>query len=75
MGNLGGLHVSRRGRARKRRVRPDLVAGVPEFIDMGDGWIWNVADIEIVVGLTGGLVSVAVSALSVYVREKLTAAP
>ncbi|HEY2778322.1 MAG TPA: signal peptidase II [Gaiellaceae bacterium] len=45
--------------------------GVPDFIDMGDGWIWNVADLEIAIGLSGGIVSVAVSALGVYVREKL----
>jgi hypothetical protein len=45
--------------------------GVPDFIDMGDGWIWNVADVEIALGLSGGIVSVAVSALRVYAREKL----
>ena len=45
--------------------------GVPDFIDMGDGWIWNVADLEIALGLSGGIVSVAVSALGVYAREKV----
>ena len=45
--------------------------GVPDFIDMGDGWIWNVADLEIAVGLSGGILSVAVSALGVYAREKV----
>lgn len=46
--------------------------GIPDFIDMGDGWICNVADLEIALGLSGGLVSVAVSALGVYAREKRT---
>ena len=45
--------------------------GVPDFIDMGDGWIWNVADLEIAIGLSGGLVSVAVSAVGVFGREKV----
>ena len=46
--------------------------GTPDFIDMRDGWIWNVADFEIALGLTGGLLSVAVSAFGVYVSEKIT---
>ena len=45
--------------------------GVPDFIDMGGGWVWNVADLEIALGLSGGILSVAVSALEVYVREKV----
>jgi hypothetical protein len=45
--------------------------GVPDFIDMGDGWIWNVADLEIAIGLSGGLVSVVVSAVGVFGREKV----
>ena len=45
--------------------------GVPDFIDMGDGWVWNVADLEIAVGLSGGILSVAVSALGVYAQEKV----
>ena len=45
--------------------------GVPDFIDMGGGWISNVADLEIAVGLSGGILSVAVSALGVYAREKV----
>ena len=45
--------------------------GVPDFIDVGDGWVWNLADFEIGVGLTGGILSVAVVAVGVYAREKL----
>lgn len=71
MGRRGGLRAARRRRTRKRRVGADLVARVPDFIDMGDGWIWNVADLEIALGLSGGIVSVAVSALGVYAREKV----
>jgi lipoprotein signal peptidase len=46
--------------------------GVPDFIAVGDGWIWNLADFEIGMGLTGGIVSVAVAAIGVYTREKLS---
>jgi lipoprotein signal peptidase len=46
--------------------------GVPDFIDF-NGWIWNLADFEIGVGLTGGILSVAVIAAGVYAREKLAA--
>jgi len=42
--------------------------GVPDFIDVR-GWVWNVADFEIAVGLTGGILSLGVSALVVYTRE------
>jgi hypothetical protein len=42
--------------------------GVPDFIAVS-GWVWNVADFEIAIGLTGGILSVAVSALLVYGRE------
>jgi hypothetical protein len=45
--------------------------GVPDFIDLGGGWIWNVADLEIAVGLSGGIGSVAATALAVYAREKV----
>ena len=45
-------------------------SGVPDFIDVGDGWVWNVADFEIAVGLTGGLLSVGGSALAAYVGAK-----
>ena len=42
--------------------------GVPDFIDLR-GWVWNVADFEIAIGLTGGISSLGVSALVVYTRE------
>lgn len=42
--------------------------GVPDFIDVR-GWVWNVADFEIAIGLTGGILSLGVSALVVYTRE------
>jgi Signal peptidase (SPase) II len=44
--------------------------GVPDFIGVGDGWFWNVADFEIAVGLTAGILSVGVSALLAYLREQ-----
>lgn len=43
--------------------------GVPDFINVGDGWVWNLADFEIAIGMTGGILSVAVSAIVLYVRE------
>lgn len=45
--------------------------GVPDFIDVHGGWVWNVADFEIAIGLAGGILSVAVSAVVVYTREKI----
>jgi lipoprotein signal peptidase len=45
--------------------------GVPDFIDVRGGWVWNVADFEIAVGLTGGILSVAFSAVVVYTRERV----
>ena len=42
--------------------------GVPDFIDVR-GWVWNVADFEIAVGLTGGILSLGVTALVVYTRD------
>jgi lipoprotein signal peptidase len=45
--------------------------GVPDFIAVS-GWVWNVADFEIAIGLTGGILSVAMSALLVYGREAST---
>ena len=49
--------------------------GVPDFIHMYSMSrdVWNVADFEIALGLTGGIVSIAVSALIAYVRERLRA--
>jgi lipoprotein signal peptidase len=53
-------------------VSPLLWArGVPDFIDVRGGWVWNVADFEIAIGLTGGLLSVVFSAIVVYTREKV----
>jgi lipoprotein signal peptidase len=46
--------------------------GVPDFIDVQGGWVWNLADFEIAVGMTGGILSVAVTALVVYAREAAT---
>lgn len=45
--------------------------GIPDFIDVGGGWFWNLADFEIAAGMTGGLVSVGLSAFVLYGREKL----
>jgi Signal peptidase (SPase) II len=46
------------------------VRGVPDFIAVR-GWVWNIADFEIAVGLTGGILSLGVSALVVYTREQV----
>lgn len=43
--------------------------GVPDFIAVGGGWVWNLADFEIAVGMTGGILSVGISAVVVYARE------
>ena len=45
--------------------------GVPDFIHVSGGWVWNVADFEIVVGLLGAAASVVVSAVAAYVRHRL----
>jgi hypothetical protein len=45
--------------------------GVPDFIDVSGGWVWNVADFEIAIGLAGGILSVGFSALFVYARERV----
>ena len=46
--------------------------GVPDFIHVSGGWVWNVADFEIVIGMTGGILSIAVGAMFVYAREART---
>lgn len=46
--------------------------GVPDFLHFGS-WIWNVADFEIGIGLTGGVLSIGVTAVVAYVRERLAA--
>jgi hypothetical protein len=54
-------------------VSPLLWArGVPDFIAVSGGWVWNVADFEIALGLAGGILSVAFSAVAVYARERIT---
>jgi lipoprotein signal peptidase len=45
--------------------------GVPDFIEVSGGWVWNVADFEIAIGLAGGILSVAFSAVVVYTRERV----
>ena len=45
--------------------------GVPDFIDVSGGWVWNVADFEIVIGMAGGLLSVVVGACFLYVHKAL----
>jgi lipoprotein signal peptidase len=44
--------------------------GVPDFVTMGRE-VWNIADFEIGVGLTGGIASIAVAALFAFARERL----
>jgi hypothetical protein len=46
--------------------------GVPDFIHL-PSYIWNVADFEIGIGLTCGILSIGVTALVAYVRERLAA--
>jgi hypothetical protein len=45
--------------------------GVPDFIHVGGGWLWNVADFEIVFGLLGTALAVVGSAVVAYVRGVL----
>ena len=44
--------------------------GVPDFIRMSDGWVWNVADFEIVFGLLGTAASIVVAAMLAYARGR-----
>ena len=48
--------------------------GVPDFIHT-PAYVWNIADFEISFGVTGGILSVAVAALSAYVRERRVPPP
>ena len=48
--------------------------GVPDFIHTPSPDIWNLADFEIGIGLTGGILSMAVAAIITYVRERRTPA-
>jgi hypothetical protein len=43
--------------------------GVPDFIHT-PAYVWNLADFEISFGVTGGLLSVVIAALSAFVRER-----
>lgn len=43
--------------------------GVPDFIHTPTH-VWNLADVEIGLGLTGGIVSVGVAAMAAYVRDR-----
>ena len=47
--------------------------GVPDFIHSPSPDIWNVADFEIAIGLTGGIISMAIAAIIVYARERRAA--
>jgi len=44
--------------------------GVPDFIHLSGGWVWNLADFEIVLGLLGAAVSVLVNGVIAYVRSR-----
>jgi lipoprotein signal peptidase len=46
------------------------VRGVPDFIHLSDGWVWNVADFEIVLGLLGAAVSVVANGVIAYARSR-----
>jgi len=43
--------------------------GVPDFIHTPTH-VWNLADVEIGLGLTGGILSIGVAALSAYLRDR-----
>jgi hypothetical protein len=47
--------------------------GVPDFIRPGGDFIWNVADFAIGIGVTGGVIAIAATALLAFARERLTA--
>jgi hypothetical protein len=50
-------------------VSPSIWAqGVPDFLAVSREWVWNLADFEIVVGLLGGVASIAVNAAFAYAR-------
>ena len=42
--------------------------GVPDFIHVSGGWVWNLADFEIVLGLLGAAASTAAAAVLAYAR-------
>jgi hypothetical protein len=49
--------------------------GVPDFFNVAGDEYWNLADFEIAIGLTGGIVSIAATAILAYVRERLNPVP
>jgi hypothetical protein len=44
--------------------------GIPDFIRPGGDHVWNLADFAIGLGLCGAILSIAVSALIAYLRER-----
>ena len=48
--------------------------GVPDFIHT-PAYVWNLADFEISLGVTGALLSVVVAALAAFVRERRVPPP
>lgn len=48
--------------------------GVPDFLQPAGNEFWNLADFEIAVGLTGGIVATAAAAVLAYVRERIATA-
>jgi len=44
--------------------------GVPDFLFLGND-VWNVADFEIGIGLSGGIISIAITAIVAFARERL----
>ncbi len=48
--------------------------GVPDFIHT-PAYVWNLADVEIMLGVVGGLLSVVVAAIAAFVRERRLPAP
>jgi hypothetical protein len=47
--------------------------GVPDFIRPRGDFIWNIADFAIGLGLSGGMIAIAATALLAFVRERLAA--
>lgn len=44
--------------------------GIPDFIRPGGDHVWNLADFAIGLGLSGAILSIAVTALIAYLRER-----
>ena len=45
--------------------------GVPDFIHVSGGWVWNLADFEIVIGLLGTALSTVAAALVAFARSNV----